>query len=173
MPIPLHLSPFLPPPGAPDLAGSMSRGLQLGENMKQGKFDRQMKTDMFAQQKAQDEEQRRQFNEQHGVNSGYLGVQQDYQKDTFKRRELEEQSKLLQEYVRERERTDVKDANGKTLKVSPRARMLEQEIQRRGLSYQPRGMGGMAAPPASAAASPPQPPSPPNPFDMGMRKPAY
>jgi hypothetical protein len=173
MPIPLHLSPFLPPPGAPDLAGSMSRGLQLGENMKQGKFDRQMKTDMFAQQKAQDEEQRRQFNEQHGVSSGHLGVQQNYQKDTFRRRELDERSKLLQEYVRERERTDVKDERGKTIKVSQRARMLEQEIaQRGGLHYQPRGMGGMGAPPASPAASPP-PPSPPNPFDMGMRKPAY
>lgn len=158
MPIPLHISPFTGPAGAPDLMGAVDSGLGMSERRKQGSFSRDMATKQFGQQQAETDERRRQFNEQQGVSEGYLGLQQGQEEERRKRREMEEQSKLFAAFQHATQTGDWMTA-----------KRLQQEIQRRGLSMrpksQPTGMGGQQAPAP-----------PPNPFSLGaptLDKPMY
>lgn len=158
MPIPLYISPFTGPAGAPDLVGAVDRGLSAAERRKQGSFSRDMATKQFGQTQAQHEEQRRQFSQQQGVSEGYLGLQKSSQEEGQKRRLMNEQSKLLEEFQRAVATGDYATA----------AR-LKQELERRELKFRPK-----AAATSQPTGSPPAQPA--NPFSMGapnLDKPLY
>jgi hypothetical protein len=150
MPIPLHISPFTGPAGAPDLMGAVNSGLGMAERRKQGSFDRDLASKQFEESKQRNEEQRRQFNESHGVSEGYLDLQRSQDEERKKRKLMEEQSKLLEQFQHAVATGDYATA----------AR-LKQELERRELSFRPK---------AAVQPTGGQPAAPNNPFSMGAPK---